>query len=174
MARTYYRNNPRRLRFITDFERTYRPKDALRWCFRNPFPSHLLQRAFMSQDLINSLYVCFSFVMPHVSYSSNLNRVDIFSSIVVWKCPSKLSISSKGILVSSCVQVVSLLATNREHSHWTWLHLLDIGLIYYPFCSKSNATTQSKLLKRLFKTVLRCLSSILVQHFASYASIVTR
>lgn len=50
IARVYYQNNARRLQYIDDFDRTYRPKDALRWCFRSPFPANLLRRAFTCQD----------------------------------------------------------------------------------------------------------------------------
>ena len=50
MARNYYRNNPGRARLVDDFDRTYRAKDALRWCFHTPFPSNLLRHAFMFYD----------------------------------------------------------------------------------------------------------------------------
>ena len=50
MARIYYRTNSRRLQLINDFDRTYRSKDAIRWCFRYPFPSNLIRHAFITQD----------------------------------------------------------------------------------------------------------------------------
>ena len=48
MARIYYRNNQRRLRLVSEFERMYRPNYAIRWCASVPFPSYLLQHAFIS------------------------------------------------------------------------------------------------------------------------------
>ncbi|CAF3321431.1 unnamed protein product [Rotaria sp. Silwood2] len=47
MARDYYRSNPRRIRIIDEFDRTYRPKETLHWCVDKPFPSYLLQHAFI-------------------------------------------------------------------------------------------------------------------------------
>ena len=51
MARTYYQNHSRRLQSVDDFDRMYRPKDALRWCFRSPFPSNLLRQALLSRHV---------------------------------------------------------------------------------------------------------------------------
>lgn len=50
MARAYYQNHSRRLQCVDDFDRTYRSKEAVRWCIRTPFPSNLLRHAFICQD----------------------------------------------------------------------------------------------------------------------------
>ncbi|CAF4837867.1 unnamed protein product [Rotaria sp. Silwood1] len=48
MARDYYRTNPRRIRLVDEFDRTYRPKEALHWSIQDSFPSYLLRHAFIS------------------------------------------------------------------------------------------------------------------------------
>jgi hypothetical protein len=55
-ARHYYRTNPKRLKIVDEFERTYRPNNALRWCFRSPFPSRSLRYALLSHtaELLSS------------------------------------------------------------------------------------------------------------------------
>ncbi|CAF3502135.1 unnamed protein product [Rotaria sp. Silwood1] len=50
-ARNYYRGNPKRLKLIDEFDKSYRANDSLRWCFRSPFPSRLLRCALMSPTL---------------------------------------------------------------------------------------------------------------------------
>ncbi|CAF1259638.1 unnamed protein product [Didymodactylos carnosus] len=49
-ARSYYRGNPKRLKFVDEFDQLYRPNDSLRWCFRAPFPSRLLRYALISRN----------------------------------------------------------------------------------------------------------------------------
>jgi hypothetical protein len=48
LARNYYRSHPKRLKSIDEFDRTYRITDAIRCCFRSPFPLRPLRCALMS------------------------------------------------------------------------------------------------------------------------------
>jgi hypothetical protein len=50
MAQNYYRGNTKALRSIDTFHQSYRPSDALRWCFRSPFPSRPLNHALRSHN----------------------------------------------------------------------------------------------------------------------------
>ncbi|CAF0983561.1 unnamed protein product [Rotaria sordida] len=50
-ARNYYRGNPKRLKLVDEFDKSYRANDAFRWCFCSPFPSRLLRYALMSPTL---------------------------------------------------------------------------------------------------------------------------
>lgn len=50
MARTYYRGNTKALKLVETFNQSYRSSDALRWCFRSPFPMRPLNHALRSQN----------------------------------------------------------------------------------------------------------------------------
>jgi len=50
MARNYYRGNMKVLELIDTFYKLYRSSDALRWCFRSPFPSRSLNHALRSHN----------------------------------------------------------------------------------------------------------------------------
>jgi hypothetical protein len=44
-ARQYYRDNGRIIEQIEELDKSYRPAEAINWCFRSPFPSRLLLHA---------------------------------------------------------------------------------------------------------------------------------
>ena len=48
-ARSYYRGNPKSLKLVDEFDKSYRPNDSLRWCLRSPFPWRPLRCALMSR-----------------------------------------------------------------------------------------------------------------------------
>lgn len=50
LARRIYRDNSRIMETIEEFEKSYRPTEAINWCFRSPFPSRLLLQALRSHN----------------------------------------------------------------------------------------------------------------------------
>lgn len=105
MARHYYQSNSRRMRLIDEFERTYRSKEALDWCFRAPFPSNLLRRGFMFYDY-DQLCLC-RFLL--VDASRNIGERAIRTGNSEWYRGMKLPIGTVvqfekhiGQLVAAC------------------------------------------------------------------------
>ena len=44
MAKEHYRENPKILESIKEFNRSYKRNDVLQWCFSSPFPSRFLHQ----------------------------------------------------------------------------------------------------------------------------------
>ncbi|CAF3517031.1 unnamed protein product [Rotaria socialis] len=58
-ARHDYRGNTKWLKLVDEFNKSYRTNDAVRWCFRVPFPSRPLRYALMSPTVkLLSSYQC--------------------------------------------------------------------------------------------------------------------
>ena len=54
-CRSYYRNNPSQLAKIDDFERTYRPEEAIKWYTQDSFLYRIINRALRTED-VEALY----------------------------------------------------------------------------------------------------------------------
>ena len=67
-----YKSNPRELKAIAEFRRSYMPSQALRWFTRNAFVSNILKRALNSQDII--ILILLRFFLSDSERQLNENR----------------------------------------------------------------------------------------------------
>lgn len=66
MAKEYYRDNPKLLQSINEFNRCYHQNDVFQWCFSSPFPSRLLHQALRTSHT-EHLDQC-RFLLADISY----------------------------------------------------------------------------------------------------------
>jgi tetratricopeptide (TPR) repeat protein len=67
MCRQYYRGNPKQIRLIDQFEKTYQPEEAVRWYSKESFVYQLINKALRTED-IDQLYI-FRFYIGDLSQS---------------------------------------------------------------------------------------------------------
>lgn len=72
-CRAYYRNDPQELAQISEFERQYKPEDAIRWYTKPGFLFYLINKALRSQDI----WVLYRFRYVIVDLSILLERLSI-------------------------------------------------------------------------------------------------
>jgi hypothetical protein len=78
MAKEYYRDDPKLLQSINEFNHSYHRNDVLQWCFSSPFPSRLLHQALRTNhtehlDRCRFLFIDISYIL-HRSNQRQISR----------------------------------------------------------------------------------------------------
>jgi tetratricopeptide (TPR) repeat protein len=165
-CRAYYRNHPAQLAYINEFERTYKPSDAIHWYTKPGFLFYLVNKALRSGDML-ALYTFRYFIKGLCDRLQEVSSTHFNSSFRLYR-GAKLHreevenlqvgsfVSTNGFFSCSCNRNVAEMfigidlsiekspSSDRDERQQFVLFEIDVDVIKSPDVVVANVSAQSR------------------------------